>query len=131
MEEIGQSIRNQIIDPRKGRDPRKAHLPRSLKQFPIPTTVRFSDALHGHTAIEVTAQDRPGLLYQIAEAFDACDIKLHNARVGTFGAYVEDIFEVTDLSGKPLNNEEQRSCLAEQISERLDETPKQETLIEF
>jgi len=131
MDEIGLSIREQLIDPRKGRDPRKAHLPRSVKQFPIPTTVRFSDALHDQTTVEVISQDRPGLLYQIAEAFDACDVKLHNARVATFGAHVEDIFDVTDLAGNPLTDEKQCKCLKQQITSRLDEAVAEETVIEF
>jgi [protein-PII] uridylyltransferase len=131
MNEIGESIRTQLINPRKGRDPRKAHLPRSVKQFPMPTTVNFSDALHGKTTVEVISQDRPGLLYQIAESFDACGIKMHNARIATYGAHVEDIFDVTDLGDKPLTDETQCECLKQQIASRLDDVVSEDAVIEF
>ena len=131
MDEIRDSIREQIINPLKGRDPRKAHLPRSIKQFPMPTTVNISEALHDKTTIEVISQDRPGLLYQIAEAFDTCGIKMHNARIATYGAHVEDIFDVTDLGGKPLTDETQCKCLKQEIVSRLDGTAAENTVVEF
>jgi len=121
QEEIENALMEQLLSPRKGRDPLKAHLPRALKQFPIPTRVNFSQSLQAQqTIIELIAQDRPGLLYQVAEAFEQCDIKLHNARVATFGARIEDIFIVTDLGNKPITDKEQQDNIRQNIGGRLD-----------
>lgn len=121
LKEIENALTEQLLNPRKGRDPLKAHIARALKQFPIPTEVNFSETLQGQqTCIEVIAQDRPGLLYQIAEVFDQCDIKLHNAKVATFGARIEDIFIVTDLANKPITDNEQQNNIRQYIIDRLD-----------
>jgi len=121
LKEIENALTEQLLNPRKGRDPLKAHIARALKQFPIPTEVHFSETHQGQqTCIEVIAQDRPGLLYQIAEVFDQCDIKLHNAKVATFGARIEDIFIVTDLANKPITDGEQQNNIRQYIIDRLD-----------
>ena len=124
QKEIEDALMVQLQSPRKGRDPLKMHLPRALKQFPIPARVNFSPSQHGNqTEIELIAQDRPGLLYQVAEAFEQCDIKLHNARVATFGARIEDIFIVTDLGNKPITDKEQQDSIRKNIAGRLDSVP--------
>ena len=121
QEAIRETLIEQLLSPRKGRDPLKTHIPRALQQFPIPTEVNFSAARQGQlTVIEVIAQDRPGLLYQIAEVFDKCDIKLHNAKVATFGARIEDIFIVTDLGNKPITDSEQQQRIRHNIINRID-----------
>jgi len=123
QKEIEEALRDQLLSPRKGRDPQKAHLPRALKQFPIPTRVNFLEIRQGqYTVIEVIAQDRPGLLYQIAEVFEKCDIKLHNAKVATYGARIEDIFFVSDLGNKPITDGEKQSRIRQNIIDRLDST---------
>jgi len=129
LKEIETFLTRQLLDPQRGRDPRKAHLPRSLKQFPLRTQVVFSPTRNGlQTLMEVVAQDRPGLLYQIAESLDECRVKLHNAKIATFGARVEDIFVLTDLAGNPLDQEATQRCLADGIRLRLDgqtDTPRE------
>jgi [protein-PII] uridylyltransferase len=128
QKEIEEALLEQLQSPRKGRDPRKAHMPRALKQFPIPTRVNFSPSQQGdQTVIELIAQDRPGLLYQVAEVFDKCDIKLHNARVATFGARIEDIFIVTDLGNKPITSSEEQENIRQNICKRLDSIESTET----
>ncbi|MGE4659653.1 MAG: hypothetical protein AAEJ16_02575, partial [Arenicellales bacterium] len=93
----------------------------ALKHFPIDTTVRFSDSEIGEsvTVMEVIAQDRPGLLLQVAKALLSCKIRLVNAKVGTFGARAEDIFYVTDRDGFPVTDRSQRACVEEQIRSAL------------
>ena len=121
QKEIEDSLIEQLQSPRKGRDPLKTHIPRALKQFPITTRVSFSAIPQGNqTIIELIAQDRPGLLYQVAEAFDECGIKLHDARVATFGARIEDIFTVSDLSDKPITSSEQQADIRQNITNRLE-----------
>ena len=101
--------------------PAAAEVPRALKHFPIKTTVQFSDseAKDGPTVLEVVAQDRPGLLLQVAKALLYCKIHLANAKVGTFGARAEDIFYVTDRDGRPIKDIAQRELIADQIRSAL------------
>ncbi len=100
---------------------RRVRVPRALKHFPIETTVQFSDseAEDGPTVLEVVAQDRPGLLLQVAKALLYCKIHLANAKVGTFGARAEDIFYVTDRDGCPVKDIAQRELIADQIRSAL------------
>ena len=100
---------------------RRARVPRALKHFPIQTTVRFSDpeAQEAVTVMEVVAQDRPGLLLQVAKALLSCKIHLVNAKVGTFGARAEDIFYITDRDGLALVDPAQRDCVEKQICTAL------------
>jgi [protein-PII] uridylyltransferase len=100
---------------------RRPRVQRALKHFPIETTVRFSDpeAQEGVTVMELVAQDRPGLLLQVAKALLSCKIHLVNAKVGTFGARAEDIFYITDRDGMPLVDPGQRACVEEQICTAL------------
>ena len=100
---------------------RRVRVPRALKHFPIETTVQFSDSEteDGPTVMEVVAQDRPGLLLQVAKALLSCKIHLANAKVGTFGARAEDIFYVTDRDGLPVRDTAQRELIADQIRSAL------------
>jgi [protein-PII] uridylyltransferase len=100
---------------------RRMRVPRALKHFPIETTVRFSDpeGQDGPTVMEVVAQDRPGLLLQVAKAMLSCKIHLANAKVGTFGARAEDIFYVTDRDGLPVTDTAQRELIADRIRSAL------------
>jgi len=121
LQEISAMIQSQLLTPQKGRDPRKAHLSRALKQFPISTQVNFpTPHTDQHTVIEVVAQDRPGLLYQIAKVFEQFEIKLHNAKVATFGARIEDIFFITDLGNKPVTDLQRQDRIRQSIIDRLD-----------
>jgi [protein-PII] uridylyltransferase len=94
--------------------------------------VNFLETRQGQqTVIEVIAQDRPGLLYQIAEVFEKCNIKLHNAKVATFGARIEDIFIVTDLSDNPIIDTDQQDIIRQNIIDRLDATDNLDAVIAF
>src|SRR5690606_37713563 len=114
-------MRQQLLDPRPGRDLHHAHLPRTLKHFPIETQVSFSTAPNGQTTVmEVTAQDRPGLLYQVALALAAANVRLVTAKVATFGERAEDIFFVLTRDGRLVNDPELQERLRSEIKRRLD-----------
>jgi len=99
--------------------------PRQFKHFTIPTEVDFSNDERDHrTIVEVMTVDRPGLLSRVGQAFIQCGVRLHNARITTFGARVEDVFFVTDKENNPLTGEGQLACLRQSIIDSLD-TPGQ------
>ncbi len=93
---------------------------RRLRQFQVPTRVRFhDDDAAGRTIVELTTTDNPGLLSQVGQVFHAQGIHLQNAKVATFGSQAEDVFHVTNRDHLPLTEAEQ-DCLREQLVETLD-----------
>ena len=121
LREIRRSMRAQLLDPRPGRDIHHAQLPRTLKHFQVPTQVSFGVAAGGHaTVMEVVAQDRPGLLYQVALALRACEVRLVTAKIATFGERAEDFFFVVTRAGGLVDDPEQQRRLADEIKRRLD-----------
>jgi len=121
---LAEDMRTQLVTPKPGRDLANARLPRTLKAFPIETAVRFSPAHDGRsTMLEVTAQDRPGLLYQVALALQHCAVRLLTAKIATYGERAEDIFFVTDRLGEALDPRHQ-TCLSDQIARRLRSAPR-------
>ena len=57
---------------------------------------------NGRTLVEVVAGDRPGLLSEIGQVFWDQNIELHGAKIMTVGERVEDVFTITDETGRPL-----------------------------
>jgi [protein-PII] uridylyltransferase len=124
LAQLQKSMREQLLNPRPGRDPQSAHLPRQLKHFPLDTHVTFASSPKGQvTFMEVTAQDRPGLLYQVALALKQCRVNLVAAKVATYGERAEDIFFINTRDGHPVNDDDQLSCLKAEIIQRLGTTP--------
>lgn len=120
LKQLGARMRELMIQPQKGREPASAHLPRQLKHFPIEAQVNFSPSASGQqTILEVTAQDRPGLLYQIALALQECRVTLAGAKVATFGERAEDIFFITNRDGEPVTDPAQLEKLKKAILTRL------------
>jgi len=59
-----------------------------------------------HTAIEVVAADRPGLLAQMAYVISQNDYHIRNASITTFGERVVDVFFLTAGNWERLNHEQ-------------------------
>lgn len=97
------------------------HIPRAAKHFKFPTRVSFeNNEIQKQTMMKVIAYDRPGILTEIGTAMRSCKIKLHKAKVATYGEKAEDIFFITDENEKIVSNKEQLNCLEKTIVEGLD-----------
>ncbi len=86
---------------------KKTARPRTRKQkiFPIQTRVQFSqDEKNNRTVMEVIASDRPGFLSRVGIALAGNDIRLHGAKIATYGLRVEDIFFITDKEDQPITD---------------------------
>jgi [protein-PII] uridylyltransferase len=95
---------------------------RTLKSFKFATDVQFwLDQKQHRTAMQVIAFDRPGLLSRIARALLTCQVRLHNAKIATYGERAEDIFYITTLDDQPLAEETQLQCLRDTIRQALDQ----------
>ena len=120
LDEIQQQLEQLLTHPEQA--PNKVHrqVTRQLKHFPIPPQVFFhEDPGNERTIMEVVASDRPGLLSIIARVMAECHIQLQNAKISTLGEKVEDIFFITDETGRPLRNDEDKQCLKEKISKAI------------
>ncbi len=92
-------------------------LPRTLRHFNIAPRVVFSiDA--GRTRLGLVCTDRPGLLASVAQTFRSQSVRVHDARIATFGERVEDFFRISDEHDQPLDaagQERLRAALLEQL----------------
>ena len=73
------------------------------------------------TRLALVCADRPGLLAGVAQVFRARGIRVHDARIATFGERVEDFFLITDESNHALAPP-QRQALGEALARCVDET---------
>jgi [protein-PII] uridylyltransferase len=78
-------------------------MPRQLKHFRIPARIDFAPA-DGRTQMTLVCSDRPGLLAQVAAILREHRLRVHDARIATFGERVEDFFQLTDESDQPLDD---------------------------
>jgi [protein-PII] uridylyltransferase len=79
-------------------------MPRQARMFTTATQVTFSaEPENGRTILEVVAGDRPGLLSEIGKVFWDQKVELHGAKIMTVGERAEDVFTVTDETGRPLD----------------------------
>ena len=86
---------------------------RQQKHFHVPLRLEFqSDEKRGRTGLALVCSDRPGLLAHVTQAFRACGIRVHDARIATFGERVEDFFELTDERDQKLDDVQIRALRA-------------------
>ena len=82
--------------------------PRQQKAFRIPLKLDFDPELaHGRTQLALIGPDRPGLLARVALVFHNLGIRVHAARIATFGERAEDFFELSDPADQPLQGSAQ------------------------
>jgi [protein-PII] uridylyltransferase len=90
-----------------------------LPQVLIDNTV--SDDL---TVIEVTGLDRPGLLYDVANAMSGLGLDISSAHVATFGEKVIDVFYVRDLARKKIVGGAEHKKIRHRLLEALGGAPQ-------
>jgi [protein-PII] uridylyltransferase len=84
--------------------PARRGLTRRLRHFQRPPRIDFhGDGGAALTRLALVCSDRPGLLVAIAQAFLDVGVRVHDARIATFGDQVEDFFELTDRRDAPLD----------------------------
>ncbi|MBL9027846.1 MAG: [protein-PII] uridylyltransferase [Myxococcales bacterium] len=76
-----------------------------------------------HTIIEVVTQDRPGVLFAIANALYELGLAISVAKINTEGARAIDVFYVRDASGKKLDAGKQSAEVEEGVLRALGEAP--------
>ena len=92
---------------------------RRQKQFHVPLRTEFDFAPSGRTQLALVCSDRPGLLAHVAAALRECALRVHDARIATFGERVEDFFELTGQDDRALNAT-QLDALREALRRHID-----------
>ncbi|WP_042837954.1 [protein-PII] uridylyltransferase [Xanthomonas citri] len=106
-------------DLQKVRPARRA-VPRQLRHFRFAPRVEFSESAGGRrTRISLVAPDRPGLLADVAHVLRMQHLRVHDARIATFGERAEDQFQITDEHDRPLS-ESARQALRDALCACLD-----------
>ncbi len=98
--------------------PVKGRISRQVKHMPIPASVTFKpDSNSSNHTIEVIANDRPGLLSQLASIFLKHQVHLHNAKINTLGNRAEDTFVISGKAAKKLNELQLRKLEEELLTQ--------------
>ena len=84
--------------------PARRSQPRHLRHFKVVPQLDFID-LAGGTRIGLVCTDRPGLLADVARVLREQHLRVHDARIATFGARAEDLLLVSDEHNHPLSPE--------------------------
>lgn len=99
---------------------RSSLLAPQVLSLPMEPEVEVDDAVsEGSTVIEVRAQDRIGLLYDIASTLDDLRLQVKTAKAATEGGRVVDVFNVLDERGEKVNDPEQREEIGRALLHRL------------
>lgn len=86
-------------------------MPRRLRHFQRAPQIEFTDAGRA-TQLALVSSDRPGLLAQVAQAFREAHVRVHDARIATFGERAEDFFILTDENNAVLTESAQAALRA-------------------
>jgi len=85
-----------------GVQPSKRSMSRHLKHFQAAPRISFNVA-GDRTQLALLGTDRPGLLAAVAQVMLSTGVRVHDARIATFGERVEDFFQITDLDNQQLD----------------------------
>ena len=82
--------------------PSKRGMSRHQKHFQMTPKISFN-AAGGRTQLAFVGTDRPGLLAAMAQVMLSEQVRVHDARIATFGERVEDFFQLTDRHNGALD----------------------------
>jgi [protein-PII] uridylyltransferase len=106
--------------------PVRRALPRTLRHFQIEPRIVFN-VVGGRTRLGLVCTDRPGLLASVAQTFRSLGMRVHDARIATFGERVEDFFSISDENDRLLDEAAQetlRCALAGQLDPTRSDQPR-------
>lgn len=100
-EELQQRLQRALAQP-AGVQPSKRGMSRHQKHFQMTPKISFH-AAGDRTQLALIGTDRPGLLAAVAQVMLGTEVRVHDARIATFGERVEDFFQLTDRHNAPLD----------------------------
>jgi len=108
---IASDLRRVLASAQLAPAPARRGLPRRLRHFQRPPQIAFTRAGDA-TQLALVCSDRPGLLAQVALAFREAGVRVHDARIATFGERVEDFFVLSDQNDAPLEDSRREALRA-------------------
>jgi [protein-PII] uridylyltransferase len=97
--------------------PTDTRLSRKVRHFPVAPAVKLRpDDSAKHYILTLTAADRPGLLFDIAETLAFHEVSVLAAKISTLGERVEDTFLVT---GRGLSNDAHALKVERDLADKL------------
>jgi [protein-PII] uridylyltransferase len=101
--------------------PARRAQPRVLRHFRLAPQVGFDLSADGRrTVLSLVSTDRPGLLADVSRVLRGQRLRVHDARIATFGERAEDVFQITDERDQPLVAEPQQQALRDALLACLD-----------
>ncbi len=108
--EVERGLGQALARPLDGVRTSRRAVPRQLKHFRFPPRIEFGGTPDGRrTVLGLVAPDRPGLLSDVAQVLRRQRLRVHDARIATFGERAEDIFQITDEHDQPLTDAQQQA----------------------
>jgi len=108
-QELQQRLQRALLQS-TGVEPGKRSMSRHQKHFQMPPQISFH-AAGDRTQLALICTDRPGLLAAVAQVMLHTEVRVHDARIATFGERVEDFFQLTDRHNAPLGAAQQERLL--------------------
>ena len=119
-ERLATALREALAGDLQRLRPSRRVTPRQLRHFRFAPRIDFSDSAGGRrTRLSLVAPDRPGLLADVAQVLRSQHLRVHDARIATFGERAEDQFQITDEHDQPLPDPS-RQALREALASCLD-----------
>jgi [protein-PII] uridylyltransferase len=107
LKHIEHELTLQLIESPAIEKPIQGRVNRQVKHMPIKTKVKIvAEPNTTFHQLEIVANDRPGLLAQVAQHFLNHQVEIHNAKINTLGNRVEDYFLISAQNGKALTARE-------------------------
>ncbi len=119
LRQVEQRLRHRILQHDGDQLISRRSASRALKHFPIAAKIIFSQTHPSYTVMEVSAQDQPGLLHNVALILQRNNIKPVSAKIATFGERAEDVFFIQMPDGTPVVDENLLASLEQDLSEAL------------
>ncbi len=115
-EDVERKLAQALAGPLDRIRPARRTLPRHLRHFRIAPKIGFDATDGARTTLSLVCTDRPGLLADVAEALRNQSMRVHDARIATFGERAEDVFQITaadaDGDDQPLDETRQQALSA-------------------
>jgi [protein-PII] uridylyltransferase len=102
-EQVEASLRRALSGPLDRLLPSRRTQPRHLRHFRIAPRIAFETTEDGsRTRLSLICTDRPGLLADITHTLRHQRVRVHDARIGTFGERAEDVFLLSSREDRAL-----------------------------
>ena len=89
-----------------------------IHAFHVDPEVAISNSISDRfTVIEVSARDRPGLLYDLTSRISELNLNITSARITSYGAKVIGVFYTTDLTKGKIYNPDRERTICQRLKE--------------